>query len=339
MATMGCRTLMSTDRHASKDSTDRTGRGNLAPATIILPELGIKYGICKGERDKADLEGFWKEFTELVEIQKDHLLERFDIMCKQPLSVAPFMYKNRIWKGTEEEYAQCEETKSLYPLLRHGSLAMGYLGVSEMCKALFGKTHDEDEEVLKFAISVVQFIYDKAKDYSNTYDLNFGCYATPAESLCHTAIERSKKKHGLIEGVTDKSYYTNSHHVDVTHKVTIEKKIEVERQFNHLATAGCITYVELESNVLQNPEAVEIIINHAMDNNIVYMAINFPINTCLNCGFSEGEIDVCPECNSTNIEKLGRVTGYLTTDYRNFNKGKQEEFLDRVKHENELVYL
>lgn len=136
MATMGCRTLMSLDRHAPKGSTDRTGRGNLAPATIILPELGIKYGICKGERSEADLEGFWKEFEELVEIQKDHLLERFEIMCKQPLNAAPFMYKNRIWKGTNKEYAECEELGSLYPLLRHGSLAMGYLGVRKLIQNL-----------------------------------------------------------------------------------------------------------------------------------------------------------------------------------------------------------
>lgn len=339
MATMGCRTLMSSDRHAPEGSTDRSGRGNLAPATIILPELGIKYGICTGERSKPDLQGFWKEFFELIEDQKDHLLERFELMCKQPLSAAPFMYKNRIWKGTDEEYAECERTQSLYPLLRHGSLAMGYLGVSEMCKALFGKTHDEDQEVLEFAIAVVRNIHRKAKEYSEEYDLNFGCYATPAESLCHTAIKRSQKKHGLIEGVTDKDYYTNSHHVDVTHKVSIEEKIQIERHFNKFATAGCITYVELESNVLQNPKAVESIINYAMDNDIVYMAINFPINTCLGCGFSEGEIDVCPVCGSTNIEKLGRVTGYLTSDYRNFNKGKQEEFLARTKHKTELVYL
>lgn len=330
---------MSTDRHAKKGSTDRTGRGNLAPCTIILPELGIKYGICKGERETPDLDGFRKELAERVEMVKDHLLERFEVMCNQSLETAPFMYTNRSWKGTNEEYDECRRTKSLYPLLRHGSLAIGYLGVSEMCQALFGKTHDEDAEVYKFALETITFISDKANEYSDKYDLNFGCYSTPAESLSHTAMNKSKAIHGIIPKVTDKEYFTNSHHVDVTHKVTIEEKIKLEQPFNELAKAGCITYVELESNVLCNPSAVESIINLAMEEGIVYMAINFPINTCLNCGFSEGEIDICPACGSVNIEKLGRVTGYLSTDYRNFNKGKKEEFLARTKHSTKLKFL
>ena len=336
---MGCRTMNTEDRHALPGSTDRSGRGNLAPSTIILPELGIKYGICKGERKQPDIQGFWSEFTDTVELVKDHLLERFELMCNQSLASAPFMYGNRTWKGTDDEYCECEKTGSLYPLLRHGSLVIGYLGISELCKAMFGKTHDEDEEAYNFALDVVRFIYNKTVDYSNKYDLNFGCYASPAESLCHTAMSRAKARHGIIEGVTDKEYFTNSHHVDVSHKLTVEEKINIEQPFNEYAKSGCITYVELESNVLSNPEAVEVIIDYAMDKNITYMAINFPINTCLDCGFSEGEIDTCPVCNSTNIEKLGRVTGYLTSDYRNFNKGKQNEFLDRVKHAVKREYL
>lgn len=330
---------MSTDRHAPKGTTDRTGRGNLAPATMILPELGIKYGICKGERTKPDLEGFNKELVELIHHTKDHLLDRFEIMCKQSMKAAPFMYDNRLYKGTEEEYEECKRTGSLYPLLKHSSLVIGYLGISEMCQALFGKTHDEDEEVYEFALNVVKTINTMCKEFSEKYDLNFGTYSTPAESLSHTAMKRCQQRHGIIEKVTDKEYFTNSHHVDVTHKITIERKINLESKFNELATAGCITYVELDSKVLGNPSAVESIINYAMDNNIIYMAINFPINTCLDCGYSDGEIDVCPDCNSTNIEKLGRVTGYLSSDYRNFNKGKKEEFLARTKHKFEREFL
>lgn len=331
-ATMGCRTMMDLDRFAKKGSTDRSGRGNIAPHTMILPELGIKYGICKGEREVADLEGFWNEFNELIELNKNSLLDRFKHICNQSMKSAPFLYENRIWKGTDEEYAWCEEHDNLYKLLRHGSLAIGYIGISEMCKALFGKTHDEDEKVLEFAESVVKFIKDKCKEYSDEYDLNFGCYATPAESLCHTSMKRCQDKHGILEGITDKEYFTNSHHVDVTHKVSITKKIEIEKIFNQYATSGCIMYVELESNILNNPDSVEKIINFAMEEGIQYFALNFPINTCLDCGFAGNIGEECPVCHSHNVQHLGRVTGYLTTDVENFNEGKKKEFYDRVKH-------
>jgi ribonucleoside-triphosphate reductase len=163
--------------------------------------------------------------------------------------------------------------------------------------------------------------------------LNFSCYATPAEGLCHTAAKALRKQYGKIPGVTDKEFLTNSHHVPVWQEVSIFKKLEIEAPFCKYPTGGCITYVELDSTFIKNTKAIEQIIDYAFKElDIPYLAFNFPIDSCLSCGY-QGEFNAeCPECGSTNIQQLRRVTGYLTTDYRNFNQGKQSEVEHRIKH-------
>ena len=323
--TMGCRTALGYDRFS--DSYNRVGRGNLVPNTMILPKLGIKYGICLGERDKPDLKGFWNAFEGLLMLCEQGLLERFDIMVNQPPEAAPFMYQN----GTMKDAQKCE--MSNYEALKHGTLAMGYIGIAEMCQALFGKNHAEDEEVHAFALKVVKRINDYAKEASERNDLNFSCYATPAEGLCHTALKALRKQYGVIPGVTDHEFLTNSHHVPVWHKIGIFEKLAIEAPFCKYPTGGCITYVELDSTFVKNTKAIEQIIDYAFKElDIPYLAFNFPIDSCLDCGFQSEFNDYCPECGSANIQQLRRVTGYLTTDYRNFNKGKQSEVEHRIKH-------
>ena len=323
--TMGCRTALGYDRFS--DSYNRVGRGNLVPNTMILPKLGIKYGICLGERDKPDLKGFWNAFEGLLMLCEQGLLERFDIMVNQPPEAAPFMYQN----GTMKDAQKCE--MSNYEALKHGTLAMGYIGIAEMCQALFGKNHAEDEEVHAFALKVVKRINDYAKEASERNDLNFSCYATPAEGLCHTALKALRKQYGIIPGVTDHEFLTNSHHVPVWHKIGIFEKLAIEAPFCKYPTGGCITYVELDSTFVKNTKAIEQIIDYAFKElDIPYLAFNFPIDSCLQCGYQGEFNDACPECGSTNIQQLRRVTGYLTTDYRNFNKGKQSEVEHRIKH-------
>ena len=324
-ATMGCRTMLGYDRFS--DSYNRVGRGNLTPNTMILPKLGIEYGICLGKRTEPDLEGFWSAFEDLLMLCEQGLLERFDIMVNQPPEAAPFMYKN----GTMKDAHKCK--MSNYEALKHGTLAMGYIGIAEMCQALFGKNHAEDPEVHKFALSVVQRINEFAKEASERNDLNFSCYATPAEGLCHTAAKALRKQYGKIPNVTDKEFLTNSHHVPVWHKIGIFEKLEIEAPFCKYPTGGCITYVELDSTFIKNVDAIEQIIDYAFKTlDIPYLAFNFPIDSCLSCGY-QGEFNAeCPECGSTNIQQLRRVTGYLTTDYRNFNQGKQSEVEHRIKH-------
>ena len=324
-ATMGCRTAIGYDRFDK--SYNRVGRGNLVPNTMILPKLGIEYGICLGERDKPDLDGFWSAFEDLLMLCEQGLLERFDIMVNQPPESAPFMYKN----GTMRHADECN--MSVYEALKHGTLAMGYIGIAEMCTALFGKNHAEDAEAYEFALEVVKRINEYAKEASARHDLNFSCYATPAEGLCHTAAKALRKQYGIIPGVTDKEFLTNSHHVPVWQEIGVFEKLTLEAPFCKYPTGGCITYVELDSTFMKNTKAIEQIIDYAFKAlDIPYLAFNFPIDSCLDCGY-QGEFNAeCPECGSQNIQQLRRVTGYLTTDYRNFNLGKQEEVEHRVKH-------
>ena len=324
-ATMGCRTMLGYDRHSN--SFNRVGRGNLCPNTMILPKLGIEYGICLGKRKEPDLKGFWSAFEDLLMLCEQGLLERFDIMVNQSPEAGPFMYQN----GTMKDAQECR--MSNYEALKHGTLAMGYIGIAEMCQALFGKNHAEDEEVRKFALKVVSRIHQYAKEASERHDLNFSCYATPAEGLCHTAAKALRKQYGIIPNVTDKEFLTNSHHVPVWHEIGIFEKLAVEAPFCKYPTGGCITYVELDSTFVKNTKAIEQIIDYAFKElDIPYLAFNFPIDSCLDCGFQGEFNDECPECGSQNIQQLRRVTGYLTTDYRHFNKGKQSEVEHRVKH-------
>lgn len=321
-----CRTLISYDRHGL--GYIRQGRGNNVPNTIILPKLGIEYGICLNKRDKADLDGFWKAFEETLKLTEKGLLERFKIMRRQSPKSAPFMYDNNTIQGAKE----CEE--DVYNALKHNSLAIGYLGVAEMCVALFGKNHAEDKEVHDFALSVVKRINEFAKEASDRNDLNFGCYASPSEGLCHTSVKSLRSQYGVIKNVTSNDFLTNSHHVPVWQKVSIFEKLKIEAPFCKYPTAGCITYVELESTFVNNLEAVEQIIDYAFKElDIPYLAFNFPIDSCLDCGFQGEFNDSCPECESKQIQQLRRCTGYLTTDYKNFNDGKIQEVEKRVKHE------
>lgn len=327
MATMGCRTMMGFDRHGLGYS--KVGRGNVCPTTMNLPRIGIRHGICTGERKKPDIDGFWEELDEVLKLTETSLIDRFYHVCAQSVESAKFMYKN----GTIADFERAS-FKGIYESMKHGTLAVGYIGIAEMCNALFGKDHSEDNEVHKFALKVVKYINEFCKEASDRNNLNFSCYATPAENLCKTFADILKKEFGIIPNVTDRDYITNSHHVPVWQKISIYKKLQIEAPFCKYPTGGCITYIELESSIMKNQKAVEDIIDYAMSLDIPYLAFNFPIDSCLKCGY-QGEIDYnCPKCGNTDIQRLRRVTGYLTTDYRNFNDGKIKECLDRVKHSN-----
>jgi len=331
MATMGCRTLVGFDRHGMGYS--KVGRGNVTPVTINLVKIGIKHGICLGEREEANLEGFWNELNELLELSATALVDRFKYICLQSAKSAPFMYRNKSMLGGEYDSDTC-----IYDVMKHGSQAIGYAGIAEMCQALFGKDHSDDKDVHKFALSVVERISKFAEEASERYDLNFGCYAAPIESTCGTIITGNREikglrdEFGIIKNVTDREWITNSHHIPVWKNVDVFTKLQLEAPFTKYPTSGCITYVELDSSVVENPKAIEQIIDYAFSLDIPYLAFNFPIDTCLKCGYQGEFNDKCPNCHSEEIEQLRRVTGYLTTDYRNFNKAKQAEVKERFKH-------
>ena len=313
------------DRHGLGYS--KIGRGNVTPVTINLPKIGIKHGICLGERETCDLEGFWKELNEMLDLSAVALVDRFYHICGQNPKSAPFMYKN----GTIADFDKVVD-KGIYEAMKHGTLALGYIGVAEMCQALFGENQVKNKDVYAFALSVVKYIDTYAKKASEIYDLNFSCYATPAENSCKTIMQGLKDEFGIIPNVTSRDYLTNSHHVPVWEEVSIYEKLNLEAPFCKYPTGGCITYVELDSAVIKNEQAIEDIIDYAMSLDIPYLAFNFPIDTCLDCGFQGEFNDTCSVCGSKHIQQLRRVTGYLTTDYHNFNKGKIAEVNDRVKH-------
>ena len=216
--------------------------------------------------------------------------------------------------------------------LKHGTLALGQLGLAETLELLVGCNHTKPEG-MAVAHRIEALFKQRVAEFKQKYKLNFGVYYTPAESLCHTAMKKFKDKYGEIERVSDREYFTNSMHVPVWEEMDIFRKIDIESELTGYSSAGCITYVELDSAAKSNIKALETIVNYAMDKDIPYFALNLRNDTCLDCGYTEEFNDHCPECGSKNIQQLRRVTGYLTGNYTTaFNYGKQKEVEDRFQH-------
>ena len=317
-STMGCRTANGYDINGFGQLKD--GRGNICPVTIILPTLAMEAG---------SVEDFMELLDEKIHEAKDMLIERFEYICSQSPASAKFMYEN----GTMAGYVPEEGIRSA---LKHGTIVIGQLGLAETLQILIGCDHTT-EKGMELAKRIEQLFKDRCAEFKQQYKLNFGVYYTPAENLCYTAMKRFQADYGEIPNVSDRDYFTNSMHVPVWKEISPFDKIDIESELTGYSSAGCITYVELEGAVLKNIPALEQIVNYAMDKDIPYFAINVPSDTCLECGWT-GEIgNECPECGSTNIQRLRRVTGYLTGDYKTaFNLGKQKEVEDRYKHSRKL---
>lgn len=327
-STMGCRTTVGKDINGLGWS--KGGRGNISPVTINLVDIGIKNGICLGERNKADIEGFWKDLDNMLKLSEKALLDRYEWICSQKAKSGFFLHQNGLMKNTIGRKLNLEE--DVRESMKHGTLAVGYIGIAETMVAMFGETQTNNDKIYDFAYKIVEKIYNFTKECTERNSLNFSCYATPAENCCKTLRNDLVRRYGVIKGVTDKKYITNSHHIPVYDEITIKDKIDKEAPFSKLATGGNIMYVELESSMINNLKAIEKMIDYAMSKDVSYFALNFPIDTCMNCGYSSEINDKCPQCGSEDIERLRRVTGYLTTDYRKFNEGKIEEVHDRVRH-------
>ena len=216
--------------------------------------------------------------------------------------------------------------------LKHGTLALGQLGLAETLQILIECDHTT-EKGMELAKRIEKLFKDRCAEFKEQYKLNFGVYFTPAENLVYTSMQKFKNKYGVIKNVSDKDYFTNSIHVPVWDNMTPFEKIDIESQLTGYSSAGCITYVELSATAKNNIEAIEEIVNYAMDHDIPYFALNVPNDTCMKCGYTDEIGDECPVCGCKDIRRLRRVTGYLTGDYKTaFNKGKQQEVEMRVKH-------
>ena len=323
-STMGCRTANGWDVNGLGQRKD--GRGNICPVTIILPTLAMEIYSRHFVSDDEMVEEFMKLLDIKIHEAKDMLIERFNWICSQNPASARFMYENGLMAGYVPE-------EGIRSALKHGTLALGQLGLAETLQILIGCDHTEPKG-MELAKQIEGLFKQRCAEFKEEYKLNFGVYYTPAENLCHTALKKFKQRYGVIKNVSDKEFFTNSMHVPVWKEMSPFEKIDIESQLTGYSSAGCITYVELDSGIKNNLDALETLVNYAMDHDIPYFAVNVPNDTCLSCGYCDEFNDHCPECGSENIQQLRRVTGYLTGNYTTaFNKGKQDEVHYRVKHQ------
>lgn len=311
-----CRTANGWDINGLGQQKD--GRGNICPVTIILPTLAME--------SDCNVENFMNLLDKKIHEAKDMLIERFNWICKQSPKSAKFMWEN----GTMAGY----DGVNISSALKHGTLAIGQIALAETLQLLIGKDHTT-EEGMELAKRIENLFKTRCSEFKEQYKLNFGVYYTPAENLCHTSLKKFRSKYGIIPNVSDKEFFTNSIHVPVWSNVSVKQKIDIESQLTGYSSAGCITYIELPETAKNNLEALEEIVNYTMDKDIPYFAINLPNDVCDNCGYQDEIPNNCPQCGSSNIKRLRRVTGYLTGDYKlAFNKGKIQETEMRVKHAN-----
>ncbi|MEO2207684.1 anaerobic ribonucleoside triphosphate reductase [Paenibacillus pabuli] len=330
IATMGCRTRTLADRFGRNR---QSGKGNLSFNTVNLVKLGIRYGICQGARAVADRTGFYEALEMVMDRAASGLLHRYRIQTAQPAKASDFMMREGVWEGGE----QLSPDEPVAELLKHGTLSIGFIGLAECMTAMYGRHHGQDPHIHREALNVIRTMREFCDRMSEQHNLNVTLFATPAEGLSGKFTKIDRERYGLIAGINDREYYTNSFHIPVYYTLPAYRKIELEAPFHTLCNAGAISYVELDGNVRANTSAFQRIVQYALAQDIGYFSINHPIDRCPACGY-EGVIgDVCPECEAhedhVHFQRLRRVTGYLTGDYKvRFNSAKQAEVRDRVKH-------
>lgn len=314
-ATMGCRTRLFTDVYGKNTSRKR---GNASFTSINLPRLAILAD--------HDIDKFFSLLDSKLQLVHDQLLERFEWQC----SAIPDEFKYMAENNTQAE--DFKRTGNIRDALKHSSLSVGFIGLAETLIALIGKHHGEDDEAQALGLKIVKHMRDFCDKKKDEEHLNWTLLATPAEGLAERFVKMDKERFGIIQGVTDKDYYTNSFHVPVYYPISAFDKIEKEAPYHALCNAGHITYVELDGDPSDNIEALEAVVRKMHDEGIGYGAINHPLDKCRDCGYRGAGIDTCPVCGSKNIERLRRITGYLVGTLSRWNDGKRAEEHDRVKH-------
>lgn len=326
---MGCRTRVMGNVCGEEQAM---GRGNLSFTTLNLPRLGIKYGIKTSDRNIVDLDGFFEELDEKINLIGEQLLERFEIQASKKVKNFPFLMGQGIWKGSENLGWDDE----LRDIIKEGTLTMGFIGLAECLIALTGKHHGEDESSRALGEKIIRHIRNKMDEMSEAHKLNYSLIATPAEGLSGRFTRIDRKLFGEIEGVTDKDYYTNSFHVPVYYKLSAYEKIQIEAPYHELTNAGHISYIELDGNPSSNLDAFETIIRAMKDAGIGYGSINHPLDRDPVCGYNGVIGDTCPSCGREEgdvpFERIRRITGYLVGTLDRFNDAKKSEVNDRVKH-------
>lgn len=274
------------------------GRGNLSFTSINLPRIGLKHGIALGERDKADMKGFYQELDEVMDLVKGQLLQRFECQCSKSIRNFKFLLGSHVWLNSEN----LSNNSKIRTVLKHGTLSIGFIGLAETLKALIGVHHGESDKAQKLGLEIIKHMREKCDEYTKEYNLNFTCLATPAEGLSGRFLGIDRSIYGKIKGITDREYYTNSFHVPVYYKTSVKHKMEIEGPYHSFTNAGHISYVELDGDTVNNVDAFEKVVRIMHDNDIGYGAINHPVDRDPVCGYVGVIKDVCPKCGRRDGE-------------------------------------
>ena len=324
LATMGCRTRVFENRFGMKTSV---GRGNLSFSTINIVKLAIE---CRGIENKEErINAFFAKLDNLLEVTAKQLNDRYQF--QKTAYVKQFqLLMSKLWIGAEH----LKENDTIESVINQGTLGIGFIGLAECLIALIGKHHGESEEAQQLGLKIVTYMRDRVNEFSERYQHNYSVLATPAEGLAGRFTRGDRKKFGIIPGVTDKDYYTNSNHVPVYYHCSPRHKAEIEGPYHELTRGGHIFYVEIDGDATHNPEAIMNIVDLMDKYNIGYGSVNHNRNRCMNCGYEDATegLEVCPKCGSTRIDTLQRITGYLVGTTERWNSGKLAELNDRVVH-------
>ena len=324
IATMGCRTRVFEDRWGEKTSV---ARGNLSFSTINIVKLAIECMGIENKQQRIDM--FFAKLDNLLDITAKQLDERFQFQKTAMAKQFPLLMKY-LWVGADK----LNPTDTIESVINHGTLGIGFIGLAECLKALIGKHHGESEEAQELGLKIVTYMRDRANEFSEQYHHNYSVLATPAEGLSGKFTKKDRKEFGIIPGVTDRDYYTNSNHVPVYYKCTALKKAQVEAPYHDLTRGGHIFYVEMDGDATHNPSVIASVVDMMDKYNMGYGSVNHNRNRCLDCGYenADANLEVCPKCGSHHIDKLQRITGYLVGTTDRWNSGKLAELHDRVTH-------
>ena len=324
IATMGCRTRVFENRFGEKTSV---GRGNLSFSTINIVKLALE---CREIADKQQrIDAFFAKLDNMLEVTAQQLNERYDFQKTALVKQFPLLM-SKLWNGGDA----LKSNETIQPVINQGTLGIGFIGLAECLIALVGKHHGESEEAQELGLKIVTYMRDRANDFSERYQHNFSVLATPAEGLSGRFTKIDRKKFGVVPGITDKDYYTNSSHVPVYYHCSPRHKAEIEAPYHELERGGHIFYVEIDGDATHNPEAVMQIVDLMDKYNIGYGSVNHNRNRCMDCGHEDSQegLKECPVCGSKNIDRLQRITGYLVGTTDRWNSAKLAELRDRVVH-------
>lgn len=327
VATMGCRTRVFENRYGIKTSV---GRGNLSFSTINIVRLAIE---CMNISDKETrINKFFAKLDNMLDVAARQLNERYEFQKTAMAKQFPLLMRS-LWTGAES----LSPNETIEKVINQGTLSIGFIGLAECLKALVGAHHGESDEAQQLGLRIVDYMRCRCNEYSETYHHNFSLLATPAEGLSGKFTKTDRIKFGVLEGITDRDYYTNSNHVPVYYKCSARHKAEIEAPYHEMTRAGHIFYVEMDGDATHNPQAIMNVVDMMDHYNMGYGSVNHNRNRCMDCGFenAEANLEVCPQCGSKHLDRLQRITGYLVGTTDRWNSGKLAELKDRVIHETE----